>query len=163
MMSAPKLAYQSILQNVKFLGFSLCLPTPKGRQEIACINHHNSGEQIEATASLVLKIQGQSHTFINYFYFVRIQISYQRTQASQGSTVLPWIVKRIPLLSSLRGRVYFIVCCFQKLVTQGSYHPTLNQKPLNTFIVMKKVFHNGQFERCKSYSLSLRFYGESWF
>lgn len=73
-------------------------------------------------------------------YFVRISLPHYRTQASQGSTSLPWIVRRIPLLSALRGWRGFLVCSLQKSETQGSYQSTLNQKPLNTFIVMKKSF-----------------------
>lgn len=46
----------------------------------------------------------------------------------------------IELTQGKGKNVCFIVCSFQKSATQGSYHSTLNQKPLNTFIVMKKSF-----------------------
>ena len=46
----------------------------------------------------------------------------------------------IELTQGKGENVCFIVGSFQKSATRGSYHSVLNQKPLNTFIVMKKSF-----------------------
>lgn len=86
---------------------------------------------------------------------MRAKISHHSAQASWGSTLLPWIVKHPPLLNLLRGQVTFHCLLFPEVRDARELSFYIKSKPSKHLHRNEKIFHNGQFERCRSYSLSL--------
>jgi hypothetical protein len=84
-----------------------------------------------------------------------VGISHHSAQTNWGSILLPWIVKYIPLLNSLPGQVTFHCLLFPEVRDSRELSFYIKSKTSKHLHRNEKIFHNGQFERCKSYSLSL--------
>lgn len=94
---------------------------------------------------------------------MRVRISHHSAQANWGSTLLPWIVKKILLLNLLRGQVTFHCLLFPEVRDSRELSFYIKSKTSKHLHRNEKIFHNGQFERCRSYSLSLTgILWESW-
>lgn len=94
---------------------------------------------------------------------MRVRISHHSAQANWGSTLLLWIVKKILLLNLLWGQVTFHCLLFSEVRDSRELSFYIKSKTSKHLHRNEKIFHNGQFERYRSYSLSLtEILWESW-